>query len=154
MTDRRHHRYESSLDDFTLLEMEHPEGRHHDAVLKEFDLDPSKSAALPESTLVVVTETEKLNESTSLIGSLSDFDFTFTKLRVKNWDGTKMYADYIKQGLEYNNKDFSRVIMLFESPSSSTSESSFHNKAKFRFHDWPPPKSTKSKGILGPCRYS
>jgi len=40
-----------------------------------------------------------------------------------------------------------------ESPSSSSKDSSFHNASKFKFHDWPPPKSTKSKEMLGPLRY-
>jgi hypothetical protein len=46
------------------------------------------------------------------------------------------------------------VVMLFESPSSSATDASFYNKNKFRFHDWPPPKSSKSKPVLGPNRYA
>jgi hypothetical protein len=64
------------------------------------------------------------------------------------------YSDYIAQGLKEKKMENINLVMLFESPSSSTTESSFHNKAKFKFHDWPPPKSTKSKSVLGPCRYA
>jgi hypothetical protein len=43
--------------------------------------------------------------------------------------------------------------MLYESPSSSTDAHTFHNKTKFRFHDWPPPSKTGGKSVVGPCRY-
>lgn len=46
------------------------------------------------------------------------------------------------------------VVMLFESPSSSTADFTFHNKTKFRFHDWPPAAKTGGKSVLGPCRYA
>lgn len=43
--------------------------------------------------------------------------------------------------------------MLFESPSTSTNDSSFFNSQVYKFHDYPP-ASSKTKGVLGPCRYS
>jgi ATP-grasp domain len=46
------------------------------------------------------------------------------------------------------------IVMLFDSPTSSTSEFAFHNASKFRFHDWPPPSKTGGKSVLGPCRYA
>ena len=48
------------------------------------------------------------------------------------------------------------VVMLFETPSSSSSSNSFHNKSSFKFHDWPPTKESraKAKSVLGPCRYA
>lgn len=129
-------------------------------VLREVDL--AETTKIPQSTLVIVTETENLREdaaskdgATSLLPMLSDFDISFSKLKVRDWDGSKFYSDFIKEGLEYNNKDVDKVIMLFESPSSiSAGGNAFHNNAKFKFHDWPPPKSTKVKAMLGPCRYA
>ena len=50
-----------------------------------------------------------------------------SQLNVKDWDGTKFYSDFIKEGLEYNNKSAGNVVMLFESPSSSATNTSFHN---------------------------
>ena len=163
------HRSTSELSDLTILEFEHPDAptRHveHEAHLREIgtaDDNPS----VPKSTLVVVAETEKLHEDISkddkmksghnLVASLTDYDFAFSKIKATNWspDSGKFYSDYIKEGLEYKQQDSSKLIMLFEGPSSSTSETSFHNKDKFRFHDWPPPKSTTSKSILGPCKYA
>jgi hypothetical protein len=46
------------------------------------------------------------------------------------------------------------IVMLFDSPTSSTSDFAFHNASKFRFHDWPPPSKTGGKSVLGPCRYA
>jgi carbamoylphosphate synthase large subunit len=157
-----HKRNMSSLSDFTLLELEHPKGKE-DMTLTEHDLN--ESALLPKASLVILAETEKLevdpdapvSHGTTVLQSLAELDFHFVpKIKVVDWDGTKMYADYIKEGLIYNNKleEANKTIMLFESPSCSTAESSFHNRDKFKFHDWPPPKSTKSKAILGPCRYA
>jgi hypothetical protein len=157
-----HKRSTSSLSDFTLLELEHPKGQE-DVTLTEHDLN--ESALLPKASLVILAETEKLEVDTdapvsqgaTLLQTLGELDFHFVpKIKVVDWDGTKMYSDYIKEGLIYNNKleEANNTIMLFESPSSSTADSSFHNRDKFKFHDWPPPKSTKSKAILGPCRYA
>lgn len=168
--DGKHHRVKSSLDDFTLLNLEHPTDasghkRSGSAQLRELEL--KDDTALPKATLLIVAEKERLEDgnlpgqhqktasaTTSLLSSLSDMDFIYTKFRVHNWNQTKFYSDYIKEGLEELHKDSERVVMLFESPSSSSADSSFHNRDKFKFHDWPPPKSSKSKGILGPCRYS
>ena len=131
---------------------------NHD--IKQDQDDPVKDNLSPISTLaIVVAEQDKINQIFQ--DSSDEFDFeddgTF---KIINWSGRKFYSDYIKAGIEYKKKQEKSeapdpsVVMLFESPSSSTSESSFHNASKFRFHDWPPPKSTKSKGILGPCRYA
>jgi hypothetical protein len=79
---------------------------------------------------------------------------TVEKFIVQDWDGTKLYSDYIREGMERTDRSEERVVMLFESPSSSATDSSFHNKEKFRFHDWPAPKSSRAKGVLGPCRYA
>ena len=46
------------------------------------------------------------------------------------------------------------IVMLFDSPTSSTADFAFHNANKFRFHDWPPPSKTGGKSVLGPCRYA
>lgn len=116
-----------------MLELvDHGEGgtcpRGDSIVLREFDL--AETTQIPQSTLVIVTETENLREDAAhdtLLSSLADFDISFSKLKVKDWDGTKFYSDFIKEGLEYNNKDTNNMIMLFESPSSSTNDTSFHN---------------------------
>ena len=121
-------------------------------------LDPAEEKTLPISSLAVFAEPEVVKEQ--LEQPIDEFDFhedgTF---KVSNWAGKRFYSDYIKAGIEYKQKKDPEykpnpVVMLFESPGSSTTESSFHNASKFRFHDWPPPKQTKSKGIMGPCRYS
>lgn len=114
-------------------------------VLREVNL--AETTKIPQSTLVIVTETENLREdaaskdgATSLLPMLSDFDISFSKLKVRDWDGSKFYSDFIKEGLEYNNKDVDKVIMLFESPSSiSAGGNAFHNngtihKCSFAVH--------------------
>lgn len=133
------HRISSSLDDFTMLELA-VQGADaatrnvgDSIVLREVDL--AESTKIPQSTLVIVTETENLREdacavdgSTSLLPMLSDFDISFSKLKVRDWDGQKFYSDFVKEGLEYNNKDADKIIMLFESPSSiPAGGNAFHN---------------------------
>jgi ATP-grasp domain len=154
-----HHRVKSSLDELSMLALVH-EAR--DVTLTELEVVEEK--ALPKSTMVILTDTENLekdqktgDEPHYMVASLSDIDFQFNKLKVKTWNGTKFYSDYIKEGLEYTGvkiSDYTEVVMLYESPSSATDQSTFHNREKFRFHDWPPPKSTRSKSIIGPCKYS
>jgi hypothetical protein len=139
----------SSLGDFSMLIVDHEDpakvGQTEDAELKEIEI--STEAPLPQSSLIIVAETDKLNEDPKqesakghhLVASLSDFDFTFNKLKVKDWDpdGGKGYSDFIKEGLEYNKiklEDYEKIIMLFESPSSSTDAASFHNKGKSFSH--------------------
>lgn len=94
--ERHHHkRVTSDLEDLTLLEFEHPDAPklhvEHEAALKE--IGPAEEiGTVPKSTLVILAETDKLNEEVpeeqkakrghSLVASLSDFDFTFSKLKV------------------------------------------------------------------------
>jgi hypothetical protein len=159
-----HHRAHSSLEDFKMLEIDFPTGVNNQEVTIQ-EHDPIESAVIPKAALVIVAEVEKLeakgtldescaSESEMFLASLPDYELTSTKLKVHNWDCKTMYSDFIKQGLEYNKLQPSSVIMLFESPSSCTTESSFYNANTFRFHDWPPPKTLHSKSILGPLRYS
>lgn len=155
----QHQRTQSSIADFTFLEVDRPSAEQQEGktVISEVQIDEA-NAVLPESHLLIITETATLDDRSSaskqLLTSISDLDFeVHGKLKVKNWNGKKYYSDYIAEGLAYKNEKRD-VVMLFESPSSSTAESTFHNKTSFKFHDWPPPSSTKSKAILGPCRYA
>lgn len=154
----KHHRVSSSLEDLTILELDYPIGPNTQAVVKE--VDPLEEPQLPNSTLVIVAETDKINEdkeadAATLVAAITDMDFTQSKFTVTDWDPESMkgYSEYIKEGMEFLKKESSNVVMLFESPSSASSETSFHNDTKYRFHDWPPPKSTMQKAILGPCKY-
>lgn len=156
---RAHHRVSSSLEDLTILELDFPAAANETVEVKE--IDPVETPVLAANSLIVVAESDKLHEdkshdSSTFISTLTDHGFSSLKLKCVDWDPLSMkgYSEYIKEGMEFLKKDPSKVIMLFESPSSSTTESSFHNKQQFKFHDWPPPKSTKSKAILGPCKYS
>jgi len=147
---RKHHRSTSSLSDFTLYEI------HSDEIIEQ---NPQEDNVLPMGTLIVAAEPEKLKDQ--LHESIEDFDFeddgTF---KCTDWSGKRYYSDYIKAGIEYKQKKDPNyipnndVIMLFEGPSSSATDASFHNASKYRFHDWPPPKSSRSKGVLGPNRYA
>jgi hypothetical protein len=113
-------------------------------------LDLEKSTLLAKGSLVIMDETGNL-EALLLSAPMNAFQST-TKIKVEEWDGTKMHSDFIKEGLVYNNKlDASNnTIMLFESPTSSAEDCSFHNRDNF--HEWPPAKSTKS--VLGSGLYS
>jgi len=109
---------------------------------------------------VLVAEPEKLKEQLN-DSVLEEFELedqgTF---KCTNWSGKHYYSDYIKAGIEYKQKQDPEylpkkdVVMLFESPSSHFTDSAFHNASKYRFHDWPPPKYSRSKSVLGPNRYA
>jgi hypothetical protein len=152
---KHHRKRSSSLSDFTMLELDRHDDGELELVINE---QPEELIQIPTSTLVVLTDTKVLNADDSVLGDvvtdITDFDFTLEdgKFTVRNWAGTKGYSDYIRDGLKYNKKDV-KVVMLYESPSSSTDEHTFHNKTKFRFHDWPPPSKTSGKSVVGPCRY-
>jgi len=166
----KHHRVHSSLDDFTLMELDFtPVKNRERSESISLQIVEDNEAPLPKDSLVIITETEKLEEhkegsSHRLVASLSDYDFLASKIHVEQWDGHKGYSDYIQEGLDWLKKEKpdapavkggnGQTIMLYESPSSSSTETSFHNRTKYRFHDWPPPKSSKGKAVLGPCRYS
>jgi hypothetical protein len=47
---------------------------------------------------------------------------------VRKWDGSTFLSDMIRNGLEYLKRDSSNVVMIYESPSSSTNEGSFFNR--------------------------
>lgn len=73
--------------------------------------------------------------------------------QVQQWDGKTYFADFVHQGLVDLKLDKSNVVMLYESPSSSSHETSFYNSQVFNYHDFPsfPPYY---KSVLAPCRYS
>jgi ATP-grasp domain len=60
----------------------------------------------------------------------------------------------LRQRRHHHNKHNNNIVMLFESPSTSTTNAAFTNITNYRFHDWPPLKNTRTKGILGPSRYA
>jgi hypothetical protein len=139
-TPKKHHRVKSSLDDFSLLTLDHAAGQKGEIQHSELhEIEISTEKPLPKSALIIVSETEQLeknkdDDTATLIASLTDIDFSFSKLKVHSWDCTKQYSEFIKEGLEYKGvkiDDYENVVMLFESPSSSSDQSSFHNRGKF-----------------------
>lgn len=102
---------------------------------------------VPAETRTVVSD-----EAASIVSSLSDLEL-MPSFRVHAWDKKSGYSDFIRDGLAQQNQGGKDVIMLFEAPSTSTSESSFFNSQVFKFHDYPP-SAGATKAVLGPCRYS
>lgn len=92
-------------------------------------------------------------ETVSLVSSVSDYGDFAPSFRIKQWDRKTLYSDFIQEGLRYLKKQDSNVVMLFESPSTAATDSTFHNGGAYKMHDYPP-SSSASKGVLGPCRYS
>ena len=79
------------------------------------------SVAKNEEQLIDTAVSASMNPVTP-ISDVAKLDVT-----VKEWDGTKLFSDYIKAGMEYNNNNSDKAVMLFESPSSSAINTSFHN---------------------------
>jgi hypothetical protein len=170
----------SSLEDLTLLELEHtftpPRGERKEVhSINVVEVQPNEQTILPKSTLVIVAETEKLqgedptmndntNNTTSsqqpaaFVSTIHNMDFPDfpSKFKWVDWDRKTYYGDMVKEGLIYNNvyDPNAKYIMLYETPHTDSPEASFHNKDKFKFHDWPPEKCMKNKNVLAPCRYS
>jgi hypothetical protein len=86
-------------------------------------------------------EADKKKAEIEAAGNNSNMDITSNSTTSKTLtNAASIYSD--------------NVVMLFDSPTSSTSDFAFHNANKFRFHDWPPPSKTGGKSVLGPCRYA
>ena len=85
-----------------------------------------------------------------------DFPNFPSKFKWLQWDRVTLYGDMVKEGLIYTKHydPNAKYIMLYETPHSDSPEAAFHNKEKFKFHDWPPEKCMKNKNVLAPCRYS
>ena len=85
-----------------------------------------------------------------------DFPNFPSKFKWLQWDRVTMYGDMVKEGLVYTKQydPTAKYIMLYETPHSDSPDATFHNKEKFKFHDWPPEKCMKNKNVLAPCRYS
>jgi ATP-grasp domain len=92
---------------------------------------------------------------------------SFSSFRVEPWDKKTHYSAFVRDAIQYLKKrpsnsddasaaavpDSDEVVMLFESPSSASADSTFFNCQVYKFHDWPP-MSAPYKTMLGPCRYS
>lgn len=103
--------------------------------------------------LTVETQTITTDDSESLVSALSEIGFYAPSIRVQNWDRKSHYSDLIREGLEATKRSTAKVVMLFESPSSSSHDTSFFNGQTFKFHDYPP-SAPVLKSVLAPCRYT
>jgi nitric oxide reductase large subunit len=130
----------STLEDLAVLALEfHPPTKEEpegDVIVKE--IHPVPDTVIPKESFVVVADPEVIHGtpdhkhrrgtgSFSSFGSLSQVDFEFSKIKVRNWDRKTFYSDYIKMGLEFLEKKTERTIMLFEA------EDAKKNKNKFKF---------------------
>lgn len=116
------------------------------------DLDKDTLVCAEPETPTVVTFVSG-DESASLVSSISDLAVPPPACGVRNWDKSTRFADFVRDGLRYQKRDDTNVVMLFESPSTANSESSFYNCQVYKFHDYPP-MSNAYKTMIGPCRYS
>lgn len=58
--------------------------------------------------------------------------------KLTEWCGTKYFSALIEEGLDWlEGKAARNVVMVYESPSSSSKETSFYNENQFRIHDFP-----------------
>ena len=115
----KHHRSTSSLSDFTLYEL------HSDEIIEQ---NPREDNVLPVGTLIVAAEPDKIKEQ--LHESIEDLVFEHDgSFKCVDWSGKRYYSDYIKAGIEYKQTQdpnyiaHNDVVMLFESPSSCTTDS-------------------------------
>jgi hypothetical protein len=135
----------STLEDFTMLEVDFrpPDKESKEGAVIVNEIDPVESSVIPRESLVVVAESDVIhgtgNHRRERLLSLSEIDFEFSKIKIRNWDRKTFYSDYIKTGLEYTQKKTENTIMLFES------EDAKKNINRFKF---------LSKCITHRCRWS
>jgi hypothetical protein len=125
--------------------------------------------ASPTSNIVIISkapvpEVIPLSDDTSsLVSAISeptmsvDLNLPISKFRCRPWCGIRLYSDLIKEGISYLDKGDGdatvNVIMIYECPSSASTETSFCNSQVFPIHDHPP-GITVCKTVLGPLKYS
>jgi ATP-grasp domain len=115
--------------------------------LNETSLKDDITAATAE------THTITTDDSDSVISALSEINYAPGSISVRQWDRKKHYSDFILDGMKATNREASNVVMLFESPSSSSHESTFFNGQAFKFHDYPP-SAPVFRSVMAPCRYT
>lgn len=101
------------------------------------------------------------DDTSSLVSAISeptmsvDLNLSTSKYGCRPWCGIKLYSDLIQEGISYLDKrnGDANVIMLYECPSSASTETSFFNSQVFPIHDYPP-GITVCKTVLGPLKFS
>ena len=120
---------------------------HHDGVSTDAMQDDTNNTSFLSS-----------QPPAAFVSTIHQMDFLNfpSKFKWVQWDRVTLYGDMVKEGLVYTKQydPKAKYIMLYETPHSDSPEASFHNKEKFKFHDWPPEKCMKNKNVLAPCRYS
>lgn len=122
----------------------------------EHDLNAIKTLSLKDDGTASTAETQTItvDDSESLVSALSEVCyFSSPPIRVEQWDHQRHYSDLIKEGLIATNRSTCDVVMLFESPSSSSHDTTFFNGQTFKFHDYPP-SAPVYKSLMAPCRYT
>jgi hypothetical protein len=93
------------------------------------------------------------NHSTEILLTFDSF-LSFPQVgEIKEWCGTKFFADLIIEGLEYLNQPSEDLVMVYECPSSNNAATTFQNMNNYIIHDYPPTPIAYSM-TLRPIRYS
>lgn len=128
--------------------------------LNDFLVDVPKSiakdlkASLSKDDVTALTVETQNSDSESLVSALSEIgEFGSAGIKVRRWDRRRHYSDLIREGLEASKRNVDNVIMLFESPSSCSHETTFFNGQAFKFHDYPP-SAPVYKSLMAPLRYT
>ena len=139
-----HRDFEPSLDDhFALLELIEDRFNHAfhsgpssnalaELISKFAHASPLPQLMSPAPLEIPTGEDKELDDEVAMPIklTLSESELPKLDITIKEWDGTKFFSDFIKEGIEYNNNNPDKAIMLFESPSSSAVNTSFHNCGK------------------------
>ena len=97
------------------------------------------SGSMPSKlSLSKVSLTETESPTSSVVSSVTDGILPLggdikREFAVRDWDGLKMYSDFVREGLQQLGQETDGVLMLYESPSSSSENTSFHNSQVFNY---------------------
>jgi hypothetical protein len=82
---------------------------------------------------------------------------TSEAIKITDWDGRNTFSDLIHEGLVdllgKESADAQKVHMVYECPSTASSETSFRNSSKWKIHDYPP-TARQYWSVMRPLRYT
>ena len=112
---------------------------------------PEESIGSPRTNFEDVFKEETLTLKQKFVSYPKSISTETSDALVSDWDGDQCFSDLVAEGLESLDVDPSNLVMLYESPSSFSHETSFFNGNFYKYADYPP-AGPVTKSVMGPRR--